>query len=303
MGKPSAPPPPDYKGAAEQTAKSQQTSQYTPYGSQVYSPDSGSPSGYKSTISLTPQAQGTLDTQMGLSKGLGDVASGQLPGIQQQYAQPLDLGGVQGVADKAYGAMTSRLDPQWAARDKQNETKLVNQGLRPGGEAYDNGRREFNNARNDAYQQANLGAIQTMPQTQSLAMSEYQQPLNIFNALRTGAQVQNPQFTAQPTTNYIGASGLQGQAEQQQFGTEAAQYNAMMQGLFGLGAAGVTKYSDRRLKSNVVRVGTHPLGIGIYEYDIGGEREAGVMADEVETVRPWAVGERDGFKTVDYGQL
>lgn len=70
----------------------------------------------------------------------------------------------------------------------------------------------------------------------------------------------------------------------------------------------MTKYawiiSDRRLKSNVVRIGTHPLGIGIYEYDIFGERQRGVMADEVEAVMPEAVTTHPfGYKMVYYEML
>ncbi|MGL5935367.1 MAG: tail fiber domain-containing protein, partial [Cetobacterium sp.] len=47
--------------------------------------------------------------------------------------------------------------------------------------------------------------------------------------------------------------------------------------------------SDRRLKSNIVRLGDHPLGIGWYEYDIDGRREQGVMAQELRRVKPEAV--------------
>ena len=63
--------------------------------------------------------------------------------------------------------------------------------------------------------------------------------------------------------------------------------------------------SDRRLKMNIRRIGTHRLGIGIYEYDyVWGEHSVGVMADEVKTVRPDAVirGE-DGYDRVDYSKL
>ena len=70
-----------------------------------------------------------------------------------------------------------------------------------------------------------------------------------------------------------------------------------------MGSAAIM-FSDRRLKSNIKRVGTHPLGIGIYDYDIGGERQRGVMADEVEQVLPEAVLTRpDGYKMVNYGIL
>ena len=76
-----------------------------------------------------------------------------------------------------------------------------------------------------------------------------------------------------------------------------------MSGL-GLGALVAMGLSDRRLKSNIVRVGTHPLGIGIYEYDLGGKRERGVMADEVARVKPEAVVRGDdGYARVNYGML
>jgi len=62
--------------------------------------------------------------------------------------------------------------------------------------------------------------------------------------------------------------------------------------------------SDRRLKSNIVQIGTHKLGIGLYEYDIGGRRERGVMADEVLAVMPEAVSMRhDGYFCVNYHMI
>ena len=68
---------------------------------------------------------------------------------------------------------------------------------------------------------------------------------------------------------------------------------------------GYSVASDRRLKSNIVRIGTHPLGIGLYEYDIFGERQRGVMADEVEQVMPEAVITHStlGYKMVRYDLL
>jgi hypothetical protein len=66
-----------------------------------------------------------------------------------------------------------------------------------------------------------------------------------------------------------------------------------------------TLASDRRLKRNIHRIGTHRLGFGIYEFDyILGEHAVGVMADEVKTVMPNAVirGE-DGYDRVDYSKL
>jgi hypothetical protein len=70
--------------------------------------------------------------------------------------------------------------------------------------------------------------------------------------------------------------------------------------------------SDRSIKENIVRVGTHPLGIGLYLFDYKPEfrdanrhdRQLGVMADEVETILPEAVTVHpDGYKMVDYAIL
>jgi len=72
----------------------------------------------------------------------------------------------------------------------------------------------------------------------------------------------------------------------------------------GLALTAASLFSDVRLKSNIERVGTHPLGIGIYEYDKFGKRERGVMAQEVEQVMPEAVSTHEsGFKKVNYGLL
>ena len=70
--------------------------------------------------------------------------------------------------------------------------------------------------------------------------------------------------------------------------------------------------SDRRIKDNIVRVGDHPLGIGLYLFTYkpshqakwGAGRQLGVMADEVELVLPEAVVYgADGFAAVDYSML
>ena len=81
----------------------------------------------------------------------------------------------------------------------------------------------------------------------------------------------------------------------------------------GIDSSGMRRcMSDRRAIENIARIGTHPLGMGLYLFDYkapyreqcGLGRQFGVMADEVEAIVPDAVsmGE-DGFKRVDYGML
>jgi len=196
---------------------------------------------YQQDIKLSPEQQALYGGQT--------VLQGNLLG--QSYdnlTQPFDQQGVQGVADKAYGAITSRLDPLWAQREAQQKTQLANQGLAPGGEAYTNAMRDFGNQRNDAYQQANLAAIQTMPQTMQMAQGLRDMPLNEMNALKSGSPVSMPQF--QPTQfaqgaqgpNMLGATQAQSAWEQAMYNAGVQQQNAQKQGLMGLGGAALAAF-------------------------------------------------------------
>lgn len=70
--------------------------------------------------------------------------------------------------------------------------------------------------------------------------------------------------------------------------------------------------SERSLKQNIVQVGVHPAGYGLYLFDyvpafqpeFGYRRQFGVMADEVQRVVPQAIVVDDrGFRKVDYSLL
>ncbi len=98
---------------------------------------------------------------------------------------------------------------------------------------------------------------------------------------------------------------------------EFGKVHRLTQGAATVGADGAltmtkNQQSDRRTKENVVRIGEHPLGIGLYLFDYlpafrdqwGHGRQFGVMADEVETVMPEAVSTHaNGYKIVDYTLL
>lgn len=71
------------------------------------------------------------------------------------------------------------------------------------------------------------------------------------------------------------------------------------------------KPSDPCVKQNIVRIGTHPLGMGLYLFDYkpgfradDHRRHFGVMADEVEQVMPEAVSrDENGIRQVDHALL
>ncbi len=263
-GKGKFPPQPDYIGAANAqslgsigTALANNLMSHpnisTPLGSQTWNQTGSSKINipglggidipqYSQTVSLSPEQQKLYDQQTKLSGGLLGQAS-------QNLSQPQDLNSVQAINDKAYGALTSRLDPQWKQAESMNDTQLANQGIMRGSEAYDNAKREFGQQKNDAYQQANLAAIQTMPQTFQLASATRDQPLNEMNALHQGSQVNMPQFQpSQYPGQATGPSTLDatkaGSAWQQNiYNAQQAQRNSTMNGLAGLGSAAMYMFS------------------------------------------------------------
>lgn len=269
MGSKSSPPPaPDYAGAARaQSAGSLQSALannmmahpnvHSPLGSQTWQQTGtqtipgaeGNPSvdipTYDQNISLSPGGQNLFDKQMDLSTGLLGLGQGSLNQVQNSLGKPQDMNSVNDIANQAYQAQTSRLDPQWQHAGEMENTQLVNQGLRPGGEAYDNSMRVFNQGKNDAYQQARMAAISTMPQTYQMSTAQRMQPLSEFNAIRTGSQPQMPQFqpvqfpgSMQGPQN-MQAAGQAGQYAGNIYSNQMAQQNAMMSGLFGLGSAAI----------------------------------------------------------------
>jgi hypothetical protein len=63
--------------------------------------------------------------------------------------------------------------------------------------------------------------------------------------------------------------------------------------------------SDRRLKTNILRISTRPDGLGVYEFEYiwGGGKHIGLMAQEVLGIYPDAVRSVGGYYTVDYSRV
>jgi hypothetical protein len=334
-----------------------------------------------------------------------------------QLQTAIDYGGMQNVQgsgysrDQAYNDIykqaTSRLDPQWEQRQSQMESQLANQGITRGSAAFDQAMGQFGNQRNDAYQQAMMGAqtgavgqasqmnsmdlaarqqqaaerqnqanfgntalgqmfgfgqqagqsqlqaqqaaqqqalsggqldlsrqnqafnqqqaaaSQNFGQQQTLAqyqntlrqqqIAEAQQQqnwsLNALNALLNGQQVNAPNFAnfsqagMGQGVDYSGAGDKQFQAGMQQQQMSNAATGQALQAAGGM--ASMFMMSDRRVKTDIRRIGRHPRGFGIYRYRFIGERmpRIGVMAQEVARVLPDAVRSIRGVLVVDYAAL
>ena len=355
MGKraPTPPPAPDYRGAAVEqgaanlesarvTARLANPNMYTPYGTSLVSYDGDTP-----TIrqTLTPQAQQTLEAEQRVQTGLANLGEKGTRMASTVLDKPFAFGGpaVQTSLDTSniarmpvnagttgQEAIMSRLEPSLARARTSTETNLINQGLRPGTEAYDNAIRSLGEQETDQRTQAVLqgigldtaanaqgynqalqgGQFANTAQQQALAQAIQgrQMPLNEITALMSGSQIQNPQFSAYQGANVApapiaNATAQQSAYDQNAYNQRVATQNANTAGLYSLGSAAIG-LSDRRLKSNIKRIGTHKLGIGIYEYDIIGKHDIGVMAQEVEQVMPEAIHiHPSGYMMVDYGRI
>jgi hypothetical protein len=137
-------------------------------------------------------------------------------------------------------------------------------------------------------------------------------PLNMLNALLSSSQVNNPTFQPTTPTSITPAPLLQGaQLQGQSNAATASANNGLLGSILGAGGsalgggglAALLALSDRRLKTDIKFLETRK-GINLYSYSLGGEPQIGVMADEVEKIRPEAVSVGPmGFKMVDYSKL
>lgn len=106
---------------------------------------------------------------------------------------------------------------------------------------------------------------------------------------------------AQNTGNTI-TDLITGQGNAQAAGIVGAA-NARASGIENIAKIGTTiALSDRRFKRDIERIGTLDNGIPVYRYKFKNRQEThiGVIAQDVEKVKPEAVIEHEGVKYVDY---
>ena len=104
---------------------------------------------------------------------------------------------------------------------------------------------------------------------------------------------------------YSGAIGNAGNTAAL-YGLLGNQGNAVTPAGSGNASPGIdlSSYSDRRLKTNIVKIGQYLNGLNKYSWTyLWGENSTGAMADEVEKLIPEAIGMRLGYKTVNYALL
>jgi len=276
---------------------------------------------------LSPEQQQLLDIQNRLSQRTGGLAETGIGYLENTLAKPFDTSKLPSTGfnpSQTYQeAYMQRLAPQIQQGREQLQQRLANQGIDIGSTAYDRAMMQQAQRENDLL----LGAttqgfgVGQQARTQGLQEAAYlrNEPLNMLNALRSGAQVQGPQFvnSAQQATtagpDILGAAQMGYNAQMGDFNAKQAAQANLNQGLFSLGSSAMMM-SDVRLKENIKPVGVMDNGLTLYSFEYVDEVKShplagdgihvGVMAQEVEQVFPYAVKTLDdGYKVVDYGLL
>jgi hypothetical protein len=280
------------------------TSKFTdPYTGQTYDIPN-----YTQTTTLSPDQQKLYDLNNQTQQNLGQIGVDQSSKIGTLLNTPFDPATAnKAVEDKIDALGLARLDPQFEREQAALQTQLTNQGIRPGSAAWSAAMTQFQQGKNDAYNQLYLNGNQ---QAFQQAVTTRNQPINEITALMSGSQVSNPTFgptpqTTIPTTDTAGIINSNYQQQFQNYQAQQQQQNALLGGLFGLGAAGVYKFSDRRLKKNIKKIGKTNDGLPIYSYKYrsGGPTELGLMAQDVAKKKPEAVAVTpSGYLAVDYSK-
>jgi hypothetical protein len=335
---PSAPAAPDYSAAARETASgnldaaraaaaSNRVNQITPYGSLDYSVTGSDPYGnptWTARTSLSDVGQQLLNNQNAASLGLGGTINAALGQVQNTMGEAFNpnLPSTGFDPGQSYqDAYMQRLAPQLEQNRDQLQQQLANKGIDIGSKAYDRAMQVQGQRENDLLAAATTQGFgvgsQANQQAFNQEMTKYNMPLNTLSALRSGSQVQNPTFvnSAQQATtagpDLLGAAGMQYNAQMGDFNAKQAAQQNFNQGLMGLAGAGIMA-SDIRMKENIIPMGSLPNGLPFYQFeykpefkDIAGHGQfVGVMAQEVEMVRPEAViTTSEGYKMVNYGVL
>lgn len=286
----------------------------------------------KSNSSTTPWApaqpillgagQGIQNIVSGNSANLGNIESNItgsiMPGIQQQ------IGDTKQQLQPGFGYLNSTLSPGYLQSGQAEAQALGNYAGQQAG-----------NAVNSAFSQA--GRTGSMNHATDIARGVTQaelqpmlQNLQFNKGVQQSAAGMLPSYTApqyQGYTPLLGATQLAGQLPY--YGANAlgnigglySGYGKQTQpGGWGTDLVSaamsaipfIPGVSDRRLKTNIEKLGEAKDGLGIYSWnwkaDPNGEKVRGVIADEVEKLRPWAfvpnfVGEYAGVNYAALGSL
>ena len=241
--------------------------------------------GWNLTTRLSPTQQRQFDQNNQINEQLGGVAQQGLGYVQSALSSPLQGANAlstsagdpqllqQNVQNALYNNAKQYLDPQFAQSDTALESKLANQGITRGSEAFNSAMLNQSNARQQAYESARnsataqgVGAAQGMfgqnlqnSQLQNATSAQdfaqrqalQQNPINMLNAVRTGQQMNTATLPTQQNVamqqgtagpDMLGAATATGQYNQGIYNANQAANAGMVGGLGQMAMSGAMLY-------------------------------------------------------------
>jgi hypothetical protein len=290
---------------------------------------------YAQTTTLSPQAQGIFNTAT-------NYAGNQLKNLTPVTSSIAGAGPIQTAIDPSQidaslNSMLARWAPQQALRDQAVNTQLINEGFSPdaqsGTNAYNEAQLLNTQASNDAvnsFYNTAYGTALSSGQFRNAAQNQqYSQNANdaAFQNAASAQELQQagaalgigsgtvpaiPQYQSTPISqsNLGDIYGVNTSAAASEYAAQLQAQATQNAGLYGgignvLGAGlyGFAK-SDRRVKTDIERIGTWHNGLPVYlfRYILDPLRKlyVGFMAQDVELFRPAAVVTLNGIKHVNY---
>ncbi|MGE0238410.1 MAG: tail fiber domain-containing protein [Parvibaculaceae bacterium] len=257
------------------------------------------------TTTLSQGQQKIKDQSDAAELNLATLANNQSAFLNDYMGKPVDLSS-QNIENYINTHFMDDFDKRWNDDKSSLETQLANKGIRLGSGAYTRAMADYStnksNARDNLY--GNQYGL-----AQQAILTERNQPLNEIAALLSGSQVNQPNFVNTPqssvaNTDYASLAQQGYQNELGQWQQKQQSLNQALGGMFGM-AGNFIKYSDRRLKTDIKKVGRTDDGQNIYSYRYKGGRamHLGLMAQEVAKRKPEAViAAPGGYKAVDYNK-
>ena len=252
---------------------------------------------FTQTTTLSPTQQAIFDQSQSAEGNLAGIANEQTAFLKDYLNKPFEFNNAD-AEQWAYDRASPRILQNQAQSEATLRSTLANKGIREGSAAWNAELGRMSQANNDQMNQLELTG---RGQAFSEALAQRNQPLNEISALMSGSQVSNPaQMSGPMAQGQVAGVDYTGLVNQK-YQADLKSSQGMMGGLFGIGSsiAGAIPWSDRRLKTDIKRVGATDDGTPIYTYKYvwGGPIHMGVMAQDVPDA---AVLMDNGYYAVNY---
>ncbi len=229
------------------TAAIQAQNQNTPVGSLHYTlgtDANGNPT-YTADTTYSPEQQALLNQLQQSQTGLGQAGGNLVNDASAMYSEAPDFSEAAGTQTKInMDRQLGYLTPFFTQQTDQLDNQLRNQGLMPGTEAYKRATRSLQDNQNQSVMKF---LNDTQAQSFDQAQKQYNQPMDTISKILglsspanlTGSLIGKPTATM-ANTDVAGITSSNYNAQMEAYKAKLAQSNAMMSGLFGIGATALT---------------------------------------------------------------